>query len=105
MGRSPLPAPCHFSGDMPTREGQSVVREKTGEFRAVLSSLVFTWLAHQAWQPCGLSPEGADHHHTGPTVRTGHDPPVWSLHVRNCRNCGGVVLESSPFSIPLLKAM
>ena len=64
------------------------MREKTGEFRAVLSSLVFTWLAHQVWQPCGLSPEGADHRHTSPTVRTGHDPPVWSLHVRNCHNCG-----------------
>lgn len=62
-GGCPLPAPCHLfwrhANLGMTREGQSVVREKTGEFRAVLSSLVFTWLAHQAWQPCGLSTRGS----------------------------------------------
>lgn len=40
-------------------QGGAVLREKTGEFRAVLSSCVSTWLAHQPWQPRGLSTGGS----------------------------------------------
>lgn len=67
-------------------QGGESLKEKTGEFRAVLSNCVSTWLAHQPWKPHGLSAEGADCCHLGPTVRTGHGSPVWSLHFRNCHN-------------------
>lgn len=57
-----LLAPCHlFWRDAKlgvARRGS--LREKTGEFRAMLGSCVSTWLAHQARQPHGLSMEGAD---------------------------------------------
>lgn len=67
-------------------QGGKALREKTGEFRAVLSSCVSISLAHPPWKPHDLSMEGADRCHLGPTVRTGHDSPVWSLHFRNCHN-------------------
>lgn len=33
------------------------------------------------------------------------DLPAWSLHIENRQKLSGVVLESTPFSIPLFKAM
>lgn len=74
--------------------------------------------AQQLCPPCGLinpgNPmacllEGADSCHLGPTVRTGHDSPVWSLHFRNCHNNWGwsskallfLYLFSRPCKLPI----
>lgn len=87
LGRGVLPATmlerCEAWCD---QGGTALMREKTGESRAVLSSCVSILLAHPPWKPHDLSTEGADRCHLGPTVRTGHDSPVWFLHFRNCHN-------------------